>query len=309
MMPCSLRQVRRNPSVVNRLAGAGATEPPSESAPGVPAWVAECARPHFHYVSAGFDAACAMDVVLFQRRVEETYATVFEELKSTGCSFPVRFWVFVPGIHDELDAGLDRYMAFNAGRYSAFASHFASSTSFCRQVATASAVGITDDRFSLHCLAADEPGLPVENPRQVSSYHYSRRFGPLPPCFARATLLHGDTHQPMLLVGGTASIIGEESRHVGALESQARETVRNLAGIVAAARGRTLPEDVGRVEIKSLLSAFRQSRVYYTTPAHQDALASIVMQTAFSSECQVEWLQAALCRSELLVEMEGVAFL
>ena len=121
MTPCSLRQVRRNPSVVNRLAGAGATEPPSESAPGVPAWVAECARPHFHYVSAGFDAACAMDVVLFQRRVEETYATVFEELKSTGCSFPVRFWVFVPGIHDELDAGLDRYMAFNAGRYSAFA--------------------------------------------------------------------------------------------------------------------------------------------------------------------------------------------
>ena len=28
----------------------------------------------------------------------------------------------------------------------------------------------------------------------------------------------------------------------------------------------------------------------------------------FSSECRIEWLRAALCRSELLIEIEGLAF-
>ena len=31
------------------------------------------------------------------------------------------------------------------------------------------------------------PGVAIENPRQTPSYHYSRRYGPRPPCFARAT--------------------------------------------------------------------------------------------------------------------------
>ena len=36
----------------------------------------------------------------------------------------------------------------------------------------------------IHCLAADRPGAAVNNPRQVAPYHYSQRFGPLPPCFS-----------------------------------------------------------------------------------------------------------------------------
>ena len=270
----------------------------------MPTWVADCARPHFRLFSDSFDAVRAMDRLVFQRRVEKVYEAIFKDLKSTVCAHPVRFWVFIPGIHDDLGAGHDRYMVFNAGRFRAFAGHFGRSN---LTLPTASAVGAADDRFSLYCLSADHPGLPIENLRQVSAYHYSQRFGPLPPCFARATFLRGDTHQPMLLVGGTASIRGEDSRHVGDLEAQVRETFRNLACLVASAGARTLPENSARTEIVSLLSAFRELRVYYTNPAHQGRLAGIVRAT-FSSECRVEWLRAALCRPELLVEIEGVAF-
>lgn len=271
----------------------------------VPAWVAECAQPRLHHVSAGFDNALGMDILLFQRRVVEAYESVFEQLEPTV--HPVRFWAFVPGIHDDLGGGLDRYMAFNAGRYGAFAAHFGRPSSFGLSVPTASAVGVTDDRFALHCLGAHAPGLPVENPRQVSAYHYSRRFGPMPPCFARATLLRGDTHEPMLLVGGTASITGEESRHVDALAAQARETILNLASVVASAVGRVMPEGAASTEVEFFLKSYRELRVYYTDPAHRATLAELV-RTSFSPRCRVEWLQASLCRPELLVEIEGLAF-
>lgn len=286
-------------------------EDPVRESPGgtprlVPVWVAELTRERFCHVTAGFDNAREMDILMFQRRVVEAYETIFEQLEPTAFAHPVRFWAFVPGIHDDLGAGLDRYMAFNAGRYGAFAAHFGRPTSFDRSIPTASAVGVQGDQFLLHCLATDEPGLPVENPRQVSAYHYSRRFGPMPPCFARATLLRGRTHQPMLLVGGTASITGEESRHAGDLDAQARETFRNLASVVASAAGRTRPDDLGTAEIKTLLAAFRELRVYYTDAAHQCSLGGLVDAT-FSPQCRVEWMQASLCRPELLIEIEGLA--
>jgi chorismate lyase/3-hydroxybenzoate synthase len=272
----------------------------------VPAWVAEYALPSLRHVTADFDDARAMDSLLFQMRVAEAYERIFEQLES-AMAHPVRFWAFVPGIHDDLGAGLDRYMAFNAGRYGAFTDHFGRPTSFATSVPTASAVGVIGDRFSLHCLGADTPGVPVENPRQISAYHYSRRFGPMPPCFSRATLVRGEARAPMLIVGGTASITGEESRHLDALDAQARETFRNLASVVASAAGHILPEDAPASEIESLLNGFRDLRVYYTNPSHQGFLAELMSATF--SRCRVEWLQASLCRPELLVEIEGVAFL
>jgi chorismate lyase/3-hydroxybenzoate synthase len=247
-----------------------------------------------------------MDAHTFQHWVAEAYRAAFEQLTSTMFRYPVRFWAFVPGIHDDLGSGLDRYMSFNAGRYGAFALHYGHPSSFGGSIPTGSAVGIQGDQFVLHCLASDEPGRPVENPRQVSSYRYSRRFGPMPPCFARATLVSGNSDQPLLLVGGTASITGEESRHVGDLEAQAGETFSNLASVVAAAAGCTLPENAQKSHIIEFLSAFRDLRVYYSRPAHQAALAEL-MQANFSPDCRVEWLQASICRAELQVEIEGLA--
>ncbi len=228
----------------------------------VPAWVDDLSTSRFHRVSATFHGTRGMDDLTFQQRVVDAYRTAFEQLDSTQFTYPVRFWAFIPGIHDDLGAGLDRYMSFNAGRYGAFAQHYGHPSSFGGSIPTASAVGIQGDQFVLHCLASDEPGRAVENPRQVSAYHYSRRFGPMPPCFARATLLQGHSHQPLLLVGGTASITGEESRHAGNIEAQAGETFRNLASVVAAATGYRVSENASRANVHDFLAAFRHLRVY-----------------------------------------------
>ena len=56
----------------------------------------------------------------------------------------------------------------------------------------------------------------------------------------------GGAHEPMLLVGGTASITGEESRHLDVLGGTVSRDVLNLASVVASAVGRILPEDAAQ---------------------------------------------------------------
>jgi hypothetical protein len=274
--------------------------------PSLPAWVEKSEGVQFRHVTFRFDGACGMDILTFQQHVVDAYQTVFDELEAAAPSHLVRFWAFVPGIHDDLGGGLDRYMAFNAGRYMAFAAHFGRPALFGRSVPTASAVGVQGDQFVLHGLASEEPGVPVENPRQVSAYNYSRRFGPMPPCFARATLIRRQGDEPLLIVGGTASITGEKSRHIGDVQAQARETFRNLGSVVASAIGSRAPEDATPAEIEPLLATFRDLRVYHPRAEDGPTIASMV-RTTFPSSCRVELRQASLCRSELLIEIEGLA--
>lgn len=249
-----------------------------------------------------------MDMLTFQQQVVKAYQKVLEELMTGSTSHLVRFWAFLPGIHDDLGAGLDRYMAFNAGRYAAFAAHFGPPTVFGRSVPTASAVGVQGDEFVLHALAAAEPGVPVENPRQVPAYEYSRRFGPMPPCFVRGTLLVGDSDSTLLIVGGTASIVGEESRHIGQLEPQARETFRSLASLVASAAGVDVAGHASAAELEPLLSTFCELRIYHPRADDEPAIATLA-RASFPPSCRIEFAQASLCRSELLIEAEGLAAL
>ncbi len=276
------------------------------SEPGIPGWVNEFLATGLRHAMVRFEGVRGMDAGTFSQRVAEAYRALFEEISDGAACYPVRFWAFIPGIHDDLGAGLDRYMGFNAGRHLAFSTHYRQYSMFDGSIPTGSAVGVGGDEFVLHCLAADEAGVPIENPRQVSAYHYSRRFGPVPPRFARATLLGVRGGASMLIVGGTASITGEDSRHVGDLHGQAQETFRNLASVVTSACGGSLSEDAGVSEIERLLAMFHDIRVYYAR-AEDRAVISRLIQDLFPSTCKVEFLNASLCRPELLVEIEGMA--
>src|SRR5207245_5110724 len=102
-------------------------------------------------------------------------------------------------------------------------------------------------------------------PRQIPAYNYSSRFGPQPPCCSRATLLQQRDDRPqLLLVGGTASIRGEDSVHVGEVAPQALETFCNLASVVRAAclGSSSRPEDLNESAVTRWLQLFRELRVY-----------------------------------------------
>ncbi len=139
----------------------------------------------------------------------------------------------------------------------------------------------------------------MENPRQVPAYKYSRRYGPRPPCFARATRLA----QPIdgawwLLVAGTASIRGELTVHVGDVDAQTVETLDNLDALLAAAEARRATS--------AARARWRSLRVYVVRP---DDLAVVRdrIEARYGPVPDIEFTQAELCRSDLLVEIEGIA--
>lgn len=228
--------------------------------------------------------------------VSAGYRALFTRLKQCAAHHPVRFWNHIPGLHDRVGPGLDRYMAFNAGRFAAMQDWFGGLDQVRRCVACASGIGHSGDDLLIHCLAASKPGSPVENPRQVPAYLYSRRFGPTPPCFARATVVELRTEK-RLLVAGTASIRGEESVHIGDLEAQVHETIINLRAVIA--RGCACPEDAA-------LDQLTEVRVYCPRGVDQAYMRDVCARE-FRNVPHVEVLRADLCRSELLVEVEGVA--
>jgi chorismate lyase/3-hydroxybenzoate synthase len=106
-----------------------------------------------------------------------------------------------------------------------------------------------------------------------------------------------------LLVGGTASVRGEDSVHLDDLPCQCRETYVNLAALVSAAIGKKLTPSV---KLPRLLSTFSDLRVYYPDRAHEREIERSLREN-FPNLRRLEMLHADLCRAELLVEIEGVA--
>lgn len=247
--------------------------------------------------SAAVVGARSMAASSLRAGVSEAYAAIADAVSQAQRS-PIRFWNFVPSPGDLMGPGLDRYMVFNEGRYDAYARWYGTPRAFAHSLATASAVGVDAADLTVFCLAADGPGVPVENPRQRSSWEYSRRYGPKPPCFARATVVHL-SGAPQVLIGGTASIVGEDSQHLGDLERQTRETLTNLMTLIAAARGAAVPTVADLARLTTV-------RVYLPRPDDANAVRSIVAELC-PGLIGMEMATAQICRPELLVEIEGVA--
>ncbi len=253
---------------------------------------------HFTHVAVTIPRADTLPPATLQDLVRDAYLSVAATLNAQQ-RHPVRFWNFVPRIHTPSGDGLDRYMVFNGGRFAACEHWHGSPNAFDHTLAAASGVGVLGEALAIHCLAADVAGEPVENPRQVPAYRYSRRYGPRPPCFARATRLRVPVQGAWwLLVAGTASIRGEETMHVGDIDAQTLETLDNLDALLDAAeaqRGSEAPRP-----------RFTSLRVYLVRP---DDLARVRDHIArrYGVIADIEFAQAELCRTDLLVEIEGIA--
>lgn len=256
---------------------------------------------HFTHVIVTVPAADTLPPEVLQDRVRDAYLAVAGTLNDQQ-RHPLRFWNFVPRIHTPAGPGVDRYMVFNAGRFAACEHWHGSARDFDHTLAAASGVGVPGETLTVHCLAADVAGEPVENPRQVPAYRYSHRYGPRPPCFARATRLLSPLHGAWwLLVAGTASICGEQTVHGGDIEAQAVETFANLDALLAAAEARR--DTSGTADVHP---TFASLRVYIVHPDHLPMVRDLV-QARYGDVPQIEYAQAELCRTDLLVEIEGVA--
>jgi len=217
---------------------------------------------------------------------ERAYRSIFSVIRARGYSHLLRVWNYFPGINAD-DAGLERYRRFSLGRHAAFSDGQAADAA----VPSASALGVRDGPLTIYFIAARTPGLAVENPRQISAYHYPGRYGPKSPLFSRA-MQSPAALGPLLFVSGTASIVGHETRHAGDVRAQCRELLDNIRTVVARAAG-------GRDTARRW-----QLKVYVR---HRSDLGAIdaALRAAFPDTDPL-YLRADICRADLLVEVEAV---
>ena len=240
--------------------------------------------------------AAAMPADILRANVTEAYVSLGRAVQAAEKT-AIRLWNYLPEPAQVMGPGLDRYMVFNAGRYDGYR-QWHGDINRRTPLATASGVGIAGRDLTIHCLASTNEGVPVENPRQTPAWQYSVRYGPLPPCFSRATIAAVNGHR-WLLIGGTASVVGEDSLHDRNAGAQLDETLANLAALIRAAC-QVREEDI------AALDRLVDLRVYIVRPEDAPMIHSVIRKRCRRA-AHIELTAARLCRTDLLVEIEGVA--
>jgi chorismate lyase/3-hydroxybenzoate synthase len=219
------------------------------------------------------------------------YRRVLAAIEAQGYPHLLRVWACVPGINDDED-WRERYKAFCQGRSRALAEAWGGALS--SRVCASTAVGSDRGGLTLHFLAGRQPGEHRENPRQVAAWAYPVRFGAGSPAFSRATVAPSDLSS-LLFVSGTASIVGHDSAHSRDAKGQLEETLANLQVLLdtggPAARGGAARPELLKVYLREAVD------LEWVRPALERRFPGV--------PCL--YLQAAICRAELALEIEAVA--
>lgn len=264
-----------------------------------------CHQPMTYSEDDGFQVARADDFLFAGAHLPEGnghgLASLTEEiyLKALGLAerlgYPhlLRMWNLIPAINgDQHD--IERYKLFCVGRYDAFARQ---APDIIGRYPSASAIGCHDGGLSLYFLAAKNPGVPVENPQQVSAYHYPPRYGPRSPSFSRALVKHW-AEGADLFISGTASVLGHESRYPGDPQKQTEETLKNVRALIDRAEGLAGVEFPLRGP-NVLLKAFIRNPDDFPE-------VRAILERELGSDARLLCLEADICRSELVFELEGM---
>ena len=240
------------------------------------------------------------------RTARRAYSDVFAALQDCGLPHVLRLWNYLPRINAE-GCGLERYRQFNIDRHEAFITAGRNAFEAAPAACALGTTGAQADGLAIRFLAERAPPRPVKNPRQVPAYCYSSAHGPRVPTFSRAALVDAGAGRVVLLISGTASIVGERSLHPGDVIAQTEETLRDLLVVMAAAMACCS----ARFTLADLQRTVYLRRAA-TAPAILAILALWVLWVLWAQAVPGvparRCVQADICRAELLVEIEAHAF-
>ncbi|MHB1676903.1 MAG: chorismate transformation enzyme, FkbO/Hyg5 family [Sulfuriferula sp.] len=231
--------------------------------------------------------------VPLQHATETAYSQIASLLANLNYPYVVRYWNYMADINVQTYQ-LERYRQFNLGRQSGL---LAQGRTVGGNVPAACALGTVSGDLSIAFLASRIAPVAIENPRQLSAYAYPQSYGPRSPSFSRASLttLAG---QEWLFISGTASIVGHASVHGGDVRAQTRETVINLIAVLEQANRLAHP-------IQFDLSGLK-FKVYLRYPTDLESVQA-ELKDMIGSLPDAIYLQADICRQELLIEIEATS--
>jgi chorismate lyase / 3-hydroxybenzoate synthase len=226
----------------------------------------------------------------------DAYGRIFDGIDAHKMPHLCRVWHYLPAINSPEQA-MERYRRFSLGRHEAFVEK---GRAIALDAPAASALGSHAEGelgaqrdLVIYFVAMATPGTPIENPRQVSAYHYPEQYGPRSPTFARALIAPGD--KGAFYVSGTASIVGHETRHAEDVVAQTRETIANIRALQLKGErhGFSSQNTVSHMKV-------------YVRHAEDFSAVKCEVDAAFSANERVDvvYLQADICRRDLLVEIE-----
>tara|TARA_R110001606_G_scaffold395664_2_gene568455 strand:- start:68619 stop:69737 length:1119 start_codon:yes stop_codon:yes gene_type:complete len=242
------------------------------------------------------------DKTPLQQATESAYNQIFSLLDLLSFPYLFRIRNYMANINGE-SFGLERYIQFNLGRQDAFLAH---GRDIEGNVPAACALGfkftsgenhLSQSSLMISFLAGRIVPQNIENPRQISAYQYPQQYGPRSPTFSRASLVRLGLDN-VLFLSGTASIVGHITLHHGDVVAQTRETIENIKAVLTEAN-RQLSE-----------TKFDLSSLNYTVYVrHLDDLDAIrnELRLCIGDALKAVYLQANVCRQDLLVEIEATA--
>ena len=223
----------------------------------------------------------------------------------------IRTWIYLGDIVGP-EGATQRYKELNRARTDYFAD-----TQFCMKYrseayngeAYPASTGIGSDgkevmisALTLKSDRLDVIAVPLENPQQTSAFNYGQVYSPSSPKFARALGIQwGDNG--LIFISGTASITDAESRFVGDPVQQTVCTLDNISCLIDRANCRQHGFSRFGAELKDLAFA----RVYIKRMEDYPAVARTCREMC-GTDVPMVFTQTDVCRPELLVEIEGVAF-
>jgi len=158
-------------------------------------------------------------------------------------------------------------------------------------------IGISANSFVMEALALltdreDVHIIFLQNPDQVSAFDYDDEVEVTAPLFSRGlAVVIGD--RMVIYISGTASIIGKHSVHLGDVVKQTECTLDNIEKVIG--------------QVGATLEDVPQLRVYIKNKEDYEAVRRVV--EARCPNTPVLYLEADVCRPELLVEIEAVAYM
>ena len=224
---------------------------------------------------------------------ESAYREIFALMEANNYPYIYRFWNYMADING-VSQGLEHYRQFNAGRKNAF---LACSDIIDNQLPAACALGMTDGPLSIAFLLGRQAPIAIENPRQISAYEYQEKYGPQTPSFSRATLLKAK-QSVFLFISGTTSIVGHQTLYQTDVLGQTKETLTNLEAVIVEAN-RIYGEK--RFELQHFFL-----RVYIRHAADLSLIKNEI-QRHLGNTIKAVYIQADICRKELLLEIEATS--
>ncbi|NQU87564.1 MAG: hypothetical protein HQ541_17560 [Mariniphaga sp.] len=235
---------------------------------------------------------------------EEAFLVLKEifELNDFKIGSIIRQWNYIEDILG-VEKGKQNYQEFNNVRSRFYGTAFSKSG-----YPSATGIGMNRGGVIIEFIALDSKKVvskPIENPNQIAAHNYSKQvligdenISKTTPKFERARYLDL-LGRKAIFISGTASVVGENTIGIDNPAEQTKVTIQNIQQLYS---NGVLENISGKLEPK-----YGHARVY--VKSRKDYKIIRRMFRLYYGDLPVVYILADICRTDLLVEIEGEVIL